>query len=67
MSAPPIYGKKNIQCQTVPASNTALLEYIHRMNNIMNQLYIKREKTVALERIDILITEVQAKIVDITN
>lgn len=67
MSAPPIYGKQNTQCQTVPASNTALLEYIQRMNNIMNQLYIKKEKTVTLERIDILIAEVQAKIVSITT
>jgi hypothetical protein len=67
MSAPPIYGAQKTPCQTVPASNTALLEYIQRMNNIMNQLYIKKEKTVALDRIDILIAEVKEKIVSITN
>jgi len=37
------------------------------MNNIMNNLYIKKEKAVALERIDILKTEVQAKIAQITT
>jgi hypothetical protein len=67
MSAPPIYGKQNTRCPTVPESNTALLEYIQRMNNIMNQLYMKKEKAVALERIDILKTEVQAKIAQITT
>lgn len=67
MSAPPIYGKKNTQCQTVPESNTVLLEYIQRMNNIMNQLYLQKDKAVTLVRIDILKTEVQAKIAQITT
>lgn len=67
MSAPPIYGVAKFKCTAVeaPESNKAVLEYIKRMNNIMKQLYLNKEKAVTLERIDILISEVKAKLVTI--
>ncbi len=60
MSAPPIYGATATPCPTTPAANTNLLEYIKRAKGILLQLNDKKDKTVALTRIDILISEVTA-------
>jgi hypothetical protein len=58
MSAPPIYGATKPPCPATPAANTSLLEYIQRAKGILLQLNEKKDKTIALTRIDILITEV---------
>jgi len=60
MSAPPIYGAIAPPCPATPAANTNLLEYIQRAKGILLQLNDKKDKTVALTRIDILIKEVTA-------
>jgi hypothetical protein len=60
MSTPPIYGATKTPCPATPAANTSLLEYMNRTKGILLQLNEKKDKTVALTRIDILITEVTA-------
>ena len=58
----PIYGigpKTAEACPPVPKSSMDLRAYIQRTDNILKQLLDSRNKSTAVERLDLLITEVR--------
>jgi hypothetical protein len=54
----PIYGASRTPCPAPPAGNKNLITYMNRVQSIMTDLVATRKKQVAIDRLDVLIAEI---------
>jgi hypothetical protein len=57
--ATPIYGTPGKPCPDPPAGNQKLIEYMNRLQQILVQLAMTKNKATALDRISVLSKEME--------